>query len=108
MKKDHSNERGNPLPPQHGLLFSKNRKMYFICTHRQGSTYHGLTYPSRGDWLEKKNEINRSAMRDRSDDTSHYERTLNHGATSHSLKKVLMSKKNGSLIKREENMRPSA
>ena len=33
MVKDHSNsERGNPLPPLHGLLFSITSKGYFICT----------------------------------------------------------------------------
>ena len=33
MVKDHSDsERGNPLPPVYGLLFSISRKGSFICT----------------------------------------------------------------------------
>ena len=49
--KDHSNsERGNLLPPLHGLLFPISRKGYFICTIPQNkdSTHHGLCYTSRG------------------------------------------------------------
>ena len=34
--KDHSvSEKGNPLPPVHGLLFLINRKSSFICTNPQ-------------------------------------------------------------------------
>ena len=49
MVKDHSDsERGNPLPP-HGLLFPINaRVILYAPSHRQGSTYHGLCYTSRG------------------------------------------------------------
>ena len=40
---------GNTLPPLHGLLFSISSKWSFICTiHREGSTYLGLCYTSRG------------------------------------------------------------
>ena len=48
--KDHSDsERGNPLPPLPGLLFSISSKITFICTdHRQDNTYQGLCYTSRG------------------------------------------------------------
>ena len=44
MVKDHSDsERGNPLPP-HGLLFSIDSKAFLYApSHRQDSTYHGLS-----------------------------------------------------------------
>ena len=48
MVKDHSDsERGNLLLP-HGLLFPINSKGSFLYapSHRQGSTYHGLSYTS--------------------------------------------------------------
>ena len=51
MVKDHSDsERGNPLPPIHGLLlsFSSNRVLLYAPSHRHDSTYHGLCYTSRG------------------------------------------------------------
>ena len=56
MVKDHSdNERGNPLPP-HGLLFPISSKVFFLyaSSHRQGNTYHGLSYTSRGALAERE------------------------------------------------------
>ena len=50
MVKDHfDSEKGNPLPP-HRLLLSINSKGYILYapSHRQDSTYHGLSYTSRG------------------------------------------------------------
>ena len=47
MVKGHSySERGNPLPPLHGLLFPISSKISFICTIPE-STYHSLCYTSR-------------------------------------------------------------
>ena len=47
MVKDHSDsQRGNPLPPLHGLLFSISSKGSFICTIPQ--TGYSLCYPIRG------------------------------------------------------------
>ena len=45
---DHSNrERGNLLPPPHGLLFVISSKGSFICTsHRQESIHHYICYIS--------------------------------------------------------------
>ena len=50
MVKDHSDsERGNPLPPLHGLLFPISSKGFlYASSHRQDDTYHGLCYTSRG------------------------------------------------------------
>ena len=49
MVKDHSgSERGNPLPPLHGLLF-------YMHHPRQGSTYHGLCYTSCGALVGMRN-----------------------------------------------------
>ena len=43
MVKDHADsERGNPLPPLHGLLFPISSKGSF------NAPYHGLCYTSRG------------------------------------------------------------
>ena len=55
MVKDHSDsERGNPLPPLHGLLFPFSSMGSFICTtHRHDSTYHGLFTPVVEHWLER-------------------------------------------------------
>ena len=77
MVKDHSDsERGNPLPP-HGLLFPINSKGSFIApSHRQDSTYHDISYTSRGDWLDGEIAQWVHPMKDRSDDPSHHERTL--------------------------------
>ena len=45
---DHSDtERGNPLPPLHRLLFPTRDHLY-ATSHSQDSTYHGLSYTSRG------------------------------------------------------------
>ena len=57
------------------------RVLLYAISHRQNSTYHGLCYTSTG-----KNEtyVNGSTMKDQSEDPSHHERTLSHGATSHS------------------------
>ena len=47
MVKDYSDsERGNPLPPLHGLLFP--RVLLYASSHRKDNTYHGLCYTSRG------------------------------------------------------------
>ena len=44
MVQDHSDsERGNPLPPLHGLLFSISSNIYFICTIPQ--TRHHIPRP---------------------------------------------------------------
>ena len=70
MVKDHSDsEIGNPLPP-HGLLFPISSKGYFICIIPQ----KGYNIPRSTGWNEKK--LNRSTMKDRSDDPSHHERML--------------------------------
>ena len=47
--KDHSDsERGNALPPLHGLLFPISSNGSFICIIPQtDNTYHGLCYTSR-------------------------------------------------------------
>ena len=73
IAKDHSDsEKGNPLPP-HRLLFPINSTvLLYAPSHRQGNTYHGLCYPSRGALAGTRN----SSMKDRSDDPSHHERTL--------------------------------
>ena len=47
MVKDHSDsERGNPLPPIHGLLFP-TRVILFAPSHRQDNAYYRLCYTSR-------------------------------------------------------------
>ena len=46
MVKDHSDSERGHLQPPHGLLFLISSKGSFIC--RQGNTYHGLCYTSRG------------------------------------------------------------
>ena len=50
MANDHSNsERGNPLPPLHGIFFRlAARVLLYAPSHRQDSTYHGLWYTSCG------------------------------------------------------------
>ena len=48
------------------------RVLLYATSHRQDSTYHGFCYTSRGALAGMRN----SSMRDRSDDTSHHERTL--------------------------------
>ena len=77
MVKDHSdNERGNPLPP-HGLLFPISNKVVFICTNpdRIAHTTAFVT-PVVEHWLERELAQWVHPMKDRSDDQSHYERTL--------------------------------
>ena len=56
MVKDHSDsERGNLLPPHHGLLFSINSKGSFICTipHRIAHTMVFVT-PVVVHWQERE------------------------------------------------------
>ena len=50
MVKDVSDsERGNTLPPLHGLLFPISIKVFlYASSERQDNTYHGLCYTSRG------------------------------------------------------------
>ena len=58
MVKDHSNsERGNLLPPLHGLLFliSSMGSFIYASLHRQDSTFHGLCYTSSGILAGKRN-----------------------------------------------------
>ena len=53
MVKDHSDsEKGNPLPP-HRLLIA--RVLLYAPSHRQGNTYHGLCYTSRGSMAGTRN-----------------------------------------------------
>ena len=81
MVKDHSDsERGNPLPP-HGLLFPISSKGSFICIIPQTTAF---VNPVVEDWLEREIAQWVHPMNDRSDDPSHHERTLLHGATSRS------------------------
>ena len=57
MIKNHSNsERGNPLPPLHGLLIPISSKgSLYAPSNRQDSTYHDLCYTSRGALAGTKN-----------------------------------------------------
>ena len=59
MVKDHSdNERGNPLPPLHGLLFPISSKGFYMHhQNKQDSTYHGLCYTSRGALAGTRNQV---------------------------------------------------
>ena len=60
MVKDHSDsERGNPLPPLYGQLFSITSNVFFYMQllHRQESTYHGLCYTSRGALAGTRNHL---------------------------------------------------
>ena len=77
MVKDHSySEKGNPLPP-HWLLFPICSKGSFICTMpQQNITYHSFVTPVVEHWLERETAQWVHPMKDRSDDTSHHERTL--------------------------------
>ena len=70
MVKDHSDsERGNPLPPLHGLFFPiRSEGFLYAPAHRQDSTYHGLCYTSRGALRE-------STMKDWSEDLMYPELT---------------------------------
>ena len=79
MVKDHSDsERGNPLP-QHGLLFQINSKGSFMCTiHPTDRIAHTTVFitPVVEHWLEREIAQWVHAMKNRSDDPSHHERTL--------------------------------
>ena len=41
-------QRGNPLPPPHGLLFLATRVPLYVPSQRQDSTYHSFWYTSHG------------------------------------------------------------
>ena len=57
MVKDHSDsERGNPLPPLHGLLLAASGLLY-APSHRQDSTYHGICYTNHGALAAMKNSL---------------------------------------------------
>ena len=77
MVKDYSDsERGNAVSP-HGLL-SEEQEGFFLysLSHIQNSTYHGLCYTSGRSLVGTRKKLNGSNMKDRSDNTSHHERTL--------------------------------
>ena len=75
MVKGHSDsERGNPLPPLHGLIFSIRSKGSFICTNRIAHITAFVT-PVVEHWFER--EIAQWVLHeDRSHDPSHHNRTL--------------------------------
>ena len=74
-------ERGNPC--RHiGYSFRLAARVLLYAPYRQDSTYHNLCFTSSGALVGTRNGSN---MRDRSDDPSHYERTLYYGATSRSV-----------------------
>ena len=76
MVKDHSDsERENPLPP-HGLLFPINNKGSFIFAIPQTGYHIPTTAFVVEHWLEQEIAQWVHPMKDRSDDPSHYERTL--------------------------------
>ena len=52
------------------------RILLYAPSHRQDSTYHGLYYTSRGALVGTRVAQWVHPMKDRSDDTSHHERTL--------------------------------
>ena len=57
MVKDHSDsERGNLLPPLHGLLFPINSRGSFICTTPTGRIAHTTAFviPVVEHWLERE------------------------------------------------------
>ena len=82
MVKDHSDsERGNPLLP-HGLLFPINSKGSFICTIPQTGLH--IPWPLlHQSWQEREIAQWVHPMKDQSDEPSHHEQMLHHGATSH-------------------------
>ena len=86
MVKDHSDiEKGKPLPP-HRLLLSINSKGSFICTIPYRITHTTAFVKQVVDhWLEREIAQWVHPMKDRSDDPSHYERTLYLRATCRSL-----------------------
>ena len=77
MVKDHSDsEKGNPLPP-HRLLIPISSEGSFICTIPQtGQHTTAFVTPVVEHWLEREIALWDHAMKDRSDDPSHHERTL--------------------------------
>ena len=78
MVKDHSyNERGNTLPPPHGLFPISSKGSFYMHnpTYRIVHTTAFLT-PVVEDWLEREIAQWVHPMKDRSDDPSHHERTL--------------------------------
>ena len=77
MVKDHSDgERGN-LCCHMGYSFRlAARVLLYAPSHRQDSTYLGLVTPVMEHWLEREIAQWVHAMKDRSDDPSHHERTL--------------------------------
>ena len=77
MVQDHSDsERGNPLP-QYGLLFPISSKVSFICIipDRMIHTTVFVT-PVMEHWLEREIAQWVYPGKDRSDDSSHHERTF--------------------------------
>ena len=60
------------------------RVLLYAPSHRQDNTYHGLCYTSRGALAGTRNSSVGPPHKDRSDDPSHYERTLYLWATSRS------------------------
>ena len=56
------NERGNPLPPLRGILFSISNKIYFYASsHKQELTFHGLCNTSCSTkWVHREGPIRRS------------------------------------------------
>ena len=60
------------------------RILLYAPSNRQDKTYHSLCYTG---WNKK--QPNGSTMRDRSDDPSHQQQKLHHGATSSSLSLIL-------------------
>ena len=73
MVKDHSDsEKGNPLPP-HRLLFPINSKGSFICRITHTTAF---VTPVVEHWLEREITQWVHPMKDRSNDPSHHERTL--------------------------------
>ena len=52
------------------------RVLLYAPSHRQDSTYHGFVTPVVEHWLEREIAQWVHPMKDRSDDPSHYERTL--------------------------------
>ena len=69
MVQDHSDsEKGNPLPPLHGLLFPRlaARVLLYAASYRQDNTYHRLCYTSIGAFAETRNSSMGPIVRERS------------------------------------------
>ena len=78
MVKDHSDsDQGNPQPP-HWLLFPINSKVFFYMHHPTDSIAHTTAFVTTvvEHWLEREIAQCVHPVKDRSDDPSHYERTL--------------------------------